>query len=78
MDDVLSLDCQQSLHQLLQDVACLGLLQVAATRFQQAVDVSTVAVFEDKVVIGDCLGSADESDHVFVLDFCHDFDFIGE
>ena len=49
---------------------------MATPCFDEPCEVSTITELHHKIVVLCCLRSRDERDHVCVLDFCHDLNFI--
>ena len=42
----------------------------------ESINISSIAEFHDEIIVGHSFGCGDQPNHVFVFDFCHNFDFI--
>jgi len=59
MHDILRPNSHESLHDLLQESSRLNLWQETIARFQESVDVATVAMLHDQIVVGRSFGAGD-------------------
>lgn len=75
---ILGPNSHKPLHDLLQESSCLNLWQETIASFEESVDVATVAVLHDQIVVWRCFGSCDQTTHVTVLNLSHYLYFIHE
>lgn len=78
MHHILWPNSHKPLHDLLQESSCLDFWQKPIASFKESVDVATITMFHDQIVIGRGFGSSDQTTHVTVLNLSHYFNLVYE